>query len=104
MNTAEGSEFSEVMDRVRGWSPSLRIALAKGILDSLHATESRTQTPGRTIDEPRYGTGRMDASESPTRGVPVERVVGLLRTDREPPDDEECRRIVEEERWKKYGS
>ena len=61
--------------------------------------------------DPRIGRGNacrraVTASfgRGPTRGVPVERVLGMLKTDREPPTDEECRRIVEEERWKKYGS
>ena len=47
---------------------------------------------------------RRPAIEVPTRGVPVEKVLGMLKTDREPPGDEDCRRMVEEERWKKYGS
>ncbi len=49
-------------------------------------------------------TKSESTAETPTRGVSAEVVVGLFTTDRESPDDEECRRIIEEERWKKYGS
>jgi hypothetical protein len=49
-------------------------------------------------------TGPASSTKVPTRGVPVESVVGLLRTDNEPPTAEECRQIVEEERWNKYGA
>ncbi len=87
MNTAD--EMSEVLDRVKDWPPPSRIILARRILESL-------ETPA--VAE----TGPEPPPESPTRGVPVESLVGLLGTDREPPDDEECRRIVEEERLKEY--
>jgi hypothetical protein len=86
MNTAGADEVSEVLDRVKHWPTPSRIALARRILESLDPSADS-------------GTG----AESPTRGVPADSVVGFLRLDREPPDDEECRRIVEEERWKKYG-
>jgi hypothetical protein len=91
MSTAEANELSDVLDRVKSWSPPLRIALARRILETLD-----TSAVG--------GPGQRPAIEHPTRGVPVEKVLGMLKTDREPPSDEECRRIVEEERWKKYGS
>jgi hypothetical protein len=90
MSTAESNELSNVLDRVKSWSPPLRIALARRILETLD-----TSDVGRTEHHPPI--------VKPTRGVPVERVLGMLKTDREPPSDEECRRIVEEERWKKYG-
>jgi hypothetical protein len=86
MNTAESTEVIDVLERVRTWSPPQRITLARRILETL-------ETPG---SEPPI--------EAPTRGWPVERALGLLKSDRKPPDDEECRRIVEEERWQKYGS
>ena len=91
MSTAGADEISEVLDRVKDWPPPSRISLARRILESL--------------DVSGFGeTGPRSPAEKTTRGVPVESVVGLLRTDREPPSDEECRRIVEEVRWKKYGS
>jgi hypothetical protein len=91
MSTAEANELSDVLDRVKSWSPPLRIALARRILETLDTS---------AVGEPE----RHPVIEEPTRGVPVERVLGMLKTDREPPNDEECRQIVEEERWKKYGS
>jgi len=91
MSTAEADELSDVLDRVKSWSPPLRIALARRILETLDTSP---------VGVPE----RRPAIEEPTRGVPVETVLGMLRTDREPPSDEECRQIVEEERWKKYGS
>jgi hypothetical protein len=90
MNTAEASELRDVMNRIKDWPAARRITLARRILESVD-----TSTVGGT--EPESSTDR------PMRGVPVESVVGLLRTDSEPPTDEECRQIVEEERWKKYG-
>ena len=79
------------LDRVKHWPPPSRIMLSRRILESLD-----TSTIG--------GTNPESPTETPTRGVPAGSVAGLLRTDRESPYDEECRRIVEEERWKKYGS
>jgi hypothetical protein len=91
MSTAEANEMGDVLDRVKTWPPPQRITLARHILETLEvpATEESANRP--TIEEPR-------------RSWPIEKVLGLLKTDREPPDDEECRRIIEEERWKKYGS
>lgn len=89
MNTAGAEEVSEVLDRVMRWPPPSRIALARRILESLDPSV----LGGAGAGSP---TGTM-------RGVPVESVVGLLATDREPPGDEECRQVVEEERWRKYG-
>jgi hypothetical protein len=91
MNPAGADEVSEVLDRVKRWSPPSRITLARRILESLD-----TSTAGQTT----VGS----STEPPIRGVPVDSVVGLLKTDHEPPNDEECRQIVEEERWRKYGS
>lgn len=91
MSIAGANEIGDVLERVKTWSPPQRITLARCILETLEAPAS-----GDTEVRPQ--------AEPSTRGWPVERALGLLRTDREPPDDEECRRIVEEERWKKYGS
>ena len=75
--TESPGEMAEVLDRVRMWTPRQRLALARRILESL-------ETP-------------------PPRRMPLDDVFGLLRTDRPAPTDEECRRIVEEERLRKYG-
>jgi hypothetical protein len=91
MSLVETNEIGEVLDRVKTWSPPSRIALARRILETLESSAAGESQHSRQVEEP-------------TRGVPVETVLGMLRTDREPPSDEECRRIVEEERWKKYGA
>ena len=67
VSAAEADEISEVWDRVKDWSPPSRIALARRILESLE-----TWTDNITDVE--------SFQESPTRGVPVESVIGLLRT------------------------
>ena len=77
MSSAGANEIGDVLERVKTWSPPERLALARCILETLEATVA-------AIPE-----GRPEA-EPPTRGWPVERALGLLRTDREPPDDEEC--------------
>jgi hypothetical protein len=90
MNIAGADEVSEILDRVRRWPTPSRITLARRILESIDpsvAAETGPDSPARAL----------------TRGVPAESVVGLLRAVGEPPDLEECRQVVEEERWKKYG-
>jgi len=107
MSTAEAEELAHVLDRVKTWSPPLRITLARRILETLERPGVVEVPPRRIPMEEVFGLLKTDApppTEEPTRGWPVEKVLGLLKTDREPPDDEECRRIIEEERWKKYGS
>ncbi len=91
MNAVEMREMAEILDRLKNWPIDAKIRLARRILETLEATAAGALCGTLPIREP-------------TRGLPVEAVIGLLKTDREPPDDEECRRIVEEERWKKYGS
>jgi hypothetical protein len=91
MSTADTNELADILSRIKTWSPPERITLARRILETLETPEFRSAGNRPTIGEP-------------TRGWPLESVIGLLKTDREPPDDEECRRIVEEERWKKHGS
>jgi hypothetical protein len=93
MSTAEAHEYSDMLNRVKEWPAAQRITLARRILETLES-----KPPDLAVhSQPR-------PAEGPTRGVPVEQVLGMLRTDREPPSDDECRQIVEEERWKKYGS
>ncbi|HEU5118517.1 MAG TPA: hypothetical protein VFT74_18050 [Isosphaeraceae bacterium] len=91
MSAVDTDELSEILDRVRNLSAASRITLARRVLETLEVSQ-----PSRPESE---------ASPQPsTRGWPVEKALGLLKTDRDPPNDEECRRIVEEERWKKYGA
>jgi hypothetical protein len=91
MDTADSCEMIDVLDRVKTWSAPQRITLVRRILETLEAPTA-------------VAVGGGPTPEGPTRGWPVEKALGLLKTDREPPDDAEYRRIVDEERWKKYGS
>ena len=81
MSTIESADISDVLERVRTWTPGMRIVLARKVLESLESA---------TISEP-------------PRTMPLDDVFGLLQTDELPPDDEECDRIVEQERARKLG-
>lgn len=78
MASVEHSE-QEILDEVRTWEPERRLALVRQILE-MSPTVSK-----------------------PPRRIPLDQVFGMLKTDRPAPSDEECRRITEEERLKKYG-
>ena len=69
-----------ILDEVRTWDPERRRALARQIL--------------ATAEPPRVAT--------PPRRLQPESLLGFLRTEAPVPTDEECRRIVEEERLKKH--
>ena len=77
----DSKEMFEVLNRVRTWEPEMRIDLARRILETLVPQ----QIP------------------SPPRTMSPEEVFGILKIDGPPPTDEECRKIIEEERMKKYG-
>lgn len=78
MNTYE---MFEVLERVRTWDMEMRIDLARRILDTLGSP----QIP------------------PPPRTMSPKDIFGILKTDGPPPTDEECKKIIEEERLKKYG-
>ena len=59
----------------------MRIVLARKVLETLESA----------------------AIAEPARTMLLDDVVGLLQTDVAAPDDEECDRIVEQERARKYG-
>ena len=83
MSTAEANEVTDVLNRVKNWSPESRIVLARRILETLEA-------PNR-----------------PTRGRParsVQELIGLGAGDSPAPDDETVRRWIAEQRMEKYGS
>jgi len=78
MNVAE---MSEVLSRVKTWMPEMQIVLARKILETLEPPQ---------ISEP-------------PRKMSLNQVFGILKTDSPSPDDEECAKIVEEERLRKHG-
>lgn len=81
MSTAESRDISDVLERVRAWTPGMRVVLARRVLETVESA---------SISEP-------------PRNLIFEDVAGLLRSDAPPPTDEECDRIIEQERAGKYG-
>ena len=73
-------EMFEVLERVRTWDAKMRIDLARQILE--------TVVPPQIL---------------PPQTMPLDEVIGILKTDAPAPTDEECKKIIEEERMKKYG-
>jgi hypothetical protein len=86
MSTAEATELTDVLNRVNAWPTTLRITLARKILESLDDAEGPAPLP-----------------PAKTRGLSAAEVQGLLRTDRPPPDDETVDRWIDECRTEKYG-
>ncbi len=74
-------EMFEVLNRVRTWEPEMRIDLARRILE--------TVVPEQILPPPQTMT--------------LEEIQAIMKTDKRPPTDEECEKILEEERLKKYG-
>jgi len=81
MPAADTPEISEVLSRVRSWTPEMRIVLARKVLETLESP---------AIAEPR-------------RTMALDEVIGVLRTDAPPPDNRQCDEIIREERERKYG-
>ena len=75
------AEMSDVLSRVRTWIPEMRIVLARRILETLEPPQ---------ISEP-------------PRKMSLNQVFGILKTGSPPPNDEECAKIVDEERLRKHG-
>jgi hypothetical protein len=82
MMVAANIEMEEVLRKVAAWPVALRLKFARRVLETLE---------------------RAPDAERKTRGAPVEEVLGLLATGGAVPDDEECRRILEDELLKKYA-
>ena len=76
----DSKEMFEVLQRVKTWDPEMRIDLARRILE--------TVVPEQILPPPRT--------------MSLDEVIGIAKTDLPPPTDEECKKILEEERMKKY--
>ena len=81
MSITQASEVQGVLERVRSWSPEMRLTLAEELLRSLHPL--------------------LRPSEA--RGLPAERVRGIAAGDGPPPDDDTVKRWIRERRLEKYG-
>lgn len=77
--------IGELVDEVRSWSLDDRMTLVRRVLDSI-------DTESENVD---VGTAPMT--------LPVEKVFGILAKGTPPPTDEECDRLLQEERMKKFG-
>lgn len=77
----DSKEMFEVLNRVRTWEPEMRIDLARRILETV-------------VPEPIL---------PPPQTMTLEEIQAIMKTDKRPPTDEECKKILEEERLKKYG-
>jgi hypothetical protein len=86
MTVAEINQVAEVVRRVESWPASLRIELARRILETLGEPAPPEPVPPRP------------------RGLSAEEVAALLKMEQLAPDDDECERILVEELSKKYGA
>ena len=74
----DSKEMFEVLQRVKTWKPEMCTDLARRILE--------------TIVSPR--------PPLPPQTMTLEEVQAIMKTDKLPPTDEECKKILEEERMK----
>jgi len=74
-------EISDILDRVKTWTPEMRMELVRRVL----------------------GTFDSAGVSLPAKRLVLDDVVGLIKTDSPTPDDNQCTKIIEEERLKKYG-
>jgi hypothetical protein len=79
MSAVLNADVREIVDRVRSWPADARIELAQEILSTV---------PARDRPRPKGS---------------LQNLLGLLRGAGPPPDDAECRRILEAELLRKHG-
>ena len=77
----DSKQIFEIVHRVREWDADVRIELARRILE--------------TVVPPR--------PPKPPKTMTLEEMRSIVRTSNPPPTDEECKKIIAEERLKKYG-
>lgn len=124
MSTAEATELTDVLNRVKTWPTTLRITLARKILESLDKAEAPAAPPPPKTrglsaadvqgllktDRPPPDDETVKLLETiethpvnpPPRKGSLKDLLGILKTDAPPPTDEECRAILEEELIKKH--
>jgi hypothetical protein len=86
VSTAETTELMDVFNRVTTWPTTLRITLARKILESV----DKAETP-------------VAPYPAKTRGLSAAEVRAGIRTERPPPDDETVKQWIDERRMEKYG-
>jgi len=90
-------ERAAILDRVGRWPAEFRLSLALAILGTL-GKDLIPDRPSAT-----EATSGPDSSPARPKGS-LRALHGLLRGEGPPLTDEECDRIVHEERMRRYGS
>jgi hypothetical protein len=80
MSVPDSATIENMVEELKHWPSSARLRLARMILETI---ETHPVCP-------------------PTRKGSLKDLLGLLKTDATPPNDEECRAILEEELIKKH--
>ena len=80
MNFAESKKVEGILDELRKWPSSERIRLARLILETIETQPVSPMAPKGSLKD----------------------LLGLLKTDSPPPNDDECRSILEKELMKKH--
>ena len=85
MNPAQTDQIVDVVQRVQNWPPSMRLALARRILETLESPPV-DQLPTKL-----------------PRGPSAAEIATLFQTDKPAPDDATVQQWIEEYRMEKYG-
>lgn len=85
MTPVETKEIADLIQRIQGWPPQLRIALARRILETLESSSPQEPPP------------RLP------RGPSAAEVAAMFKTDRPAPDDATVKQWIDEHRMEKYG-
>jgi hypothetical protein len=80
VSSNDDHEISDILERVKAWTPAMRMELVRRILETLDPASVSVPAKRMTLDD----------------------VVGLIKTDSPAPDDDQCEEIIAEERLKKY--
>ena len=100
MSLAEASDLTDILTRMTTWSTTMRITLARKILESVDQAAMQTKL------SPKKSEDLVHDDERPpwiTRGFSADQVIQLLHSSQSASTDEECDRILEEELMNKYG-
>jgi hypothetical protein len=84
MNTKETTEVADIVGRIQFWPASMRIALARCILETLEAPAAAP-------------------SAMRPRGMSAAEVAAMFKTDKPAPDDATIRQWIHAHRMEKYG-
>lgn len=77
----DAEQIFKILNQVRTWDVKMRIDLARQILETVVPPQSSVPPQTMTLEE----------------------IQAIMKTDKRPPTDEECQKILEEERLKRYG-